>query len=78
MSKAHSPTHRNGRTGDLLKNSEQVCSECFENFATTEAGDLHRVGEFGVNRKCINPESIGLIKILNRYGVEVWNKQMKI
>ena len=66
MSKAHSPTHRNGRTGDLLNNREEDCSECFENFATTEAGDLHRVGEFGIDRRCINPEIVGLIHLENR------------
>ena len=72
MSKAHSPTHRNGRTGDLLKNSEQVCSECFENFATTEAGDLHRVGEFGVNRSCANPNEVGLVSVKNTFSTLVW------
>ena len=74
MSKSHSPTHRNGRTGDLLNNREEDCSECFENFATTEAGDLHRVGEFGIDRRCINPEIVGLIHLENRFGTKVWRK----
>ena len=74
MSKSHSPTHRNGRTGDLLNNREEDCSECFENFATTEAGDLHRVGEFGTpRRRCAEPSSVGLVLAPNKYGTMVWS-----
>ena len=72
MSKARSSTHRNRRTGDLLNNGEQVCPECFENFATTEAGDLHRVGEFGFDRECAKPSSVGLISIENIFSTLVW------
>ena len=74
MSKAHSPTHRNGRTGDLLNNREQVCPDCFENFATTEAGDLHLIKNFKIDNRCLEPSSIGLIALENRFGTRVWRK----
>jgi hypothetical protein len=75
LSKAHRPPHINRYTGELLRNIEQVCSACHLNFATMLAGDGHRVGKFGVDRHCANPEEVGLIKTLNKYGTTVWRKK---
>jgi hypothetical protein len=72
VSKAHSSPHRNKLTGDLLNQKEQVCPVCFENFKTTEAGDKHRVGSYGVDRKCESPSNIGLVPIKNKFGTRVW------
>ena len=72
MSKAHRANHHNRMTGELLENQEQVCPACFENFGTTKAGDLHRSGSFGVDRRCLPPYEIGLINTPNRFGTEVW------
>ena len=74
MSKAHQPTHRNLRTGKELRNIEQVCPVCFENFTSTRAGDLHRVGEIGTpERRCAEPSSVGLVRKPNKYGTQVWS-----
>lgn len=71
MSKEHKALHRNPRTKDLLENKEQVCTGCYENFGTTEAGDAHR-DLTGFVFVCISPEKVGLIPIENRFGTFVW------
>ena len=71
MSKEHRPHHRNPRTKELLENKEQVCPACFENFGTTEAGDLHR--DLIKDRfTCLSPAALGLIPIENSFGTKVW------
>lgn len=74
-SKAHRPPHINRYTGELLRNIEQVCSACHLNFATMAAGDGHRVGKFGLDRRCANPVDVGLIKTQNKFGAVVWSKE---
>ena len=74
MSKTHQPPHRNSKTQELLLNDEQVCNVCFENFTSTRAGDLHRVGEIGTpERGCAKPEDVGLVAKPNKYGTLVWS-----
>ena len=73
VSKAHQPPHYNSKTGQKLRNIEQVCPSCFENFANNGVGDLHRVGEVGTpERRCAEPSSIGLIQAPNKFGTLVW------
>jgi len=72
VSKSHTSTHRNKKTGDLLRHIEQVCPVCFENFKTTEAGDKHRIGNFGIDRRCANPSEVGLVQTKNRFGTSIW------
>ncbi len=72
MSKAHQPPHRNKKTGEWLRNQEQVCPACYENFANTKSGDKHRIGEFGVDRRCAYPPEVGLIASKNKFGTLVW------
>ena len=74
MSKEHQPPHRNRWTGEMLRNKEQVCPACHENFATDEAGDKHRIGTFGIDRRCGEPEVMGLHISTNSYGTNVWRK----
>jgi hypothetical protein len=55
----------------MLENKEQVCPACFENFGTTEAGDIHR----DLSKKkftCIPPAQTGLVAIENSFGTRVW------
>jgi hypothetical protein len=55
----------------MLENKEQVCPACFENFGTTEAGDLHR--DLTKNRfTCLPPAHTGLVAIENFFGTLVW------
>ncbi len=72
MSKAHKALHRNPSTKQWLENREQVCSTCHLNFATTEAGDAHRIGAFGVDRRCANPNEVGLVSVKNKFSTLVW------
>jgi hypothetical protein len=59
----------------MLQNWQQVCPVCFENFNSTEAGDVHRIGEFGIDRRCANPNEVGLIAIPNKYETTVWRTE---
>lgn len=72
MSKAFQPPHRNSKTGQILENGQQVCPVCFENFNSTEAGDMHRNGDFGSQRRCLDPADAGLVPIQNKYKTIVW------
>ena len=74
MSKAHKADHKNPRTKQLLENREQVCPACYENFGTTEAGDAHRIGVPGVDRRCIRPDAANLIQTTNKFGTTIWRK----
>ena len=71
MSKEHRPPHRNPRTKEMLENKEQVCTSCFENFGTTEAGDKHRDHSKGAFI-CLDPKSTGLNPVTNDFGTVVW------
>ena len=74
MSKAHQPPHRNSKTQELLRNIEQVCPVCFENFANNGVGDIHRVGEIGTpERRCAEPLKVGLVLQPNKYETQVWS-----
>lgn len=72
VSKAHRANHRNPTTGELLENREQVCPACYENFGSTGAGDRHRTGVFGMDRRCLPPDQVGLIRTPNSFGTEIW------
>ena len=64
--------HRNKYTDEILSSAVQYCDSCHINFLTTEAGDKHRIGKFGVDRRCISPEDAKLIKLINKYGAVVY------
>jgi hypothetical protein len=72
VSKEHKALHRNPRTKQWLENREQVCPSCFENFGTTEAGDAHRIGVPGMDRRCLTPEMAKLIATTNKFGTIIW------
>jgi hypothetical protein len=72
VSKEHRAAHRNPLTKLWLENKEQVCPACHLNFGTTEAGDAHRIGAFGVDRRCANPNEVGLVSVENKFSTLVW------
>lgn len=39
---------------------KEHCPACHETFSSTRAGDLHRRGEFGKDRHCVDPATVGL------------------
>ena len=65
--------HINRYTNEQLHNSTQVCSGCHLNFSSTKAGDKHRIGTFGKDRRCASPEEVGLVKNINSYGAVVYS-----
>ena len=71
MSKEHRPPHRNPRTREMLENKEQVCTACYENFGTTEAGDAHR-DLSQLKFTCLKPSQVGLVLVYNKFGTPVW------
>ena len=74
MSKEHQPSHRNRKTQEQLRNIEQVCPVCFENFANNGVGDVHRIGQIGTpQRRCAEPSTVGLVLKPNKYGTKVWS-----
>jgi len=72
VSKSYKALHKNPKTRQWLENREQVCPSCFQNFGTTEAGDAHRVGNPGEDRKCLWPEEAKLIATENKFGTTIW------
>ena len=45
------------------------CTVCHESFSTTRNGDAHRKGRHGVDRHCVAPTEVGLVR--NSRGVWV-------
>lgn len=73
---ANLPNHRNRYTGELLANAVEVCSVCHRNFASTRAGDEHRVTRNG-ERVCADPSEVGLELTVNRWGALVYRRPVK-
>jgi len=65
------PTHRNRYTGEILANAVEVCPACHRNFASTRAGDKHRVTIEG-KRVCISPIESGLEPFTNKHGATIY------
>lgn len=66
------PNHRNRYTGEVIANAVEVCPVCHRNFASTRAGDKHRV-----NGVCLDPSEVGLELIVNSYGALIYRKPVK-
>lgn len=44
------------------------CPACCGTFSTDSAADKHRVGKFGVDRRCADPATVGLVAVTKPYG----------
>lgn len=73
---ANLPEHRNRYTGEVIANAVEVCSVCHRNFASTRAGDEHRVITNG-KRVCADPLEVGLELTVNRWGALVYRRPSK-
>ena len=54
------------------------CIGCGKNFSSVHMFDKHRVGEFGVNRRCLNDaelEELGYIEKDGVYGIPLTAEQ---
>lgn len=65
------PTHRNRYTGEVLANAVEVCPACHFNFASTRAGDNHRIIRDG-KRVCLTPSEARLEATLNQHGAVIY------
>jgi len=49
------------RTNAKLKGKRCQCPSCSEFFSTSSSFDRHRKGEHGIDRHCVDPESVGMV-----------------
>lgn len=47
------------------------CAVCCHTFSCDSAADRHRIGTFGVDRRCANPADVGLVARVKPYG-DLW------
>lgn len=73
---ANLPEHRNRYTGEVIANAVEVCPACHRNFASTRAGDEHRITLNG-KRVCADPAEIGLELTVNRWGALIYRRPSK-
>lgn len=45
------------------------CPACHRTFSTDGAANKHRPGKFGIDRRCADPASVGLVPVQKPYGV---------
>jgi hypothetical protein len=49
------------QTSVVLTGKRCRCPTCGESFSVLSNFDRHRVGEYGVDRKCVEPQTVGLV-----------------
>lgn len=49
------------RTNAKLTGKRCQCPECGEVFSTESNFNKHRKGSYGIDRHCVDPESVGLV-----------------
>ncbi|WP_412079001.1 hypothetical protein ACLF6K_37290 [Streptomyces xanthophaeus] len=49
--------------------SRSHCPACCRTFSTDNAADRHRQGRFGIDRRCVDPATVGLVAVDKPYGV---------
>lgn len=42
---------------------------CHRTFSCDSAAELHRKGKHGIDRRCVDPASVGLVPVQKPYGV---------
>lgn len=47
------------------------CPSCHLTFSCDSAADKHRIGAFGVERRCAHPATVGLVARTKTYG-DLW------
>ena len=49
-------------------NNRAHCPACCRTFSTDSAADKHRIGKFGIDRRCVDPATVGLDAVDKPYG----------
>lgn len=47
------------------------CPACHRTFSCDSAADKHRIGAFGIDRRCAHPSAVGLVARTKTYG-DLW------
>jgi len=70
---AEAGTHYNRKTGEWLSQNVQVCPMCYRNFASNRAGDKHwDRKKFPDPSCCLEPENVGLKKLISTKGATIY------
>ena len=51
--------------------SRAHCPACHRTFSCDSAAEKHRIGKFGIDRRCVNPATVGLVAVTKPFG-ELW------
>lgn len=54
-----------------LSRAHCAASGCHRTFSCDSAADKHRVGKFGVDRRCVDPATAKLVAVAKPFG-ELW------
>ncbi|MCX5209723.1 hypothetical protein OG689_10555 [Kitasatospora sp. NBC_00240] len=61
---------RHGKCGQWWTGLARLhCGSCCRTFSSESAADRHRTGVFGVDRRCVDPASVGLVAKARPFGV---------
>jgi hypothetical protein len=52
-----------------LGRSHCPAAGCHKTFSTDGAADKHRIGKHGIDRRCVDPATVGLVARQKPYGV---------
>lgn len=64
---------RHGSCGSWWTGANRAhCSGCCRTFSGESAAGAHRKGSFGIDRRCVDPASVGLVARSKPYGV-LWS-----
>ena len=55
-----------GKTWTGLRRAH--CPSCHETFNSDSAAEKHRVGKPGIDRRCVDPATVGLIAVQQPWG----------
>jgi hypothetical protein len=58
-----------GKTWTGLRRAH--CPACHETFNSDSAAEKHRIGKPGIDRRCVDPATVGLIAVQQPWG-ECW------
>jgi len=51
--------------------SRAHCPACHRTFSCDSAADKHRQGRYGIDRRCVDPATVGLVAVDRPYG-QLW------
>lgn len=63
------------QTSAILKGKRCMCPTCGEFFSSITMFDKHRAGEHGVDRHCLDPQTLGMV-IRERGNNTYWTMPM--